>query len=63
MNVSHRRAFLALAVLLSAPLLLHVFQPNWQLGGFGLLLGTIGITLSPLILYGCLVYTVKSLWR
>ena len=52
-----------MAVLLCLPVLLFIYQPAWRLGGFGLALGAIGMTLSPLILFGCLAFTIKSLWR
>lgn len=58
-----RRFCLILAALLCLPVLLFVYQPAWRLGGFGFALGAIGMTLSPLILFGCVVFTIKSLWR
>ena len=54
---------LILLVLLSLPILLHVYNPSMQLGGFGLLLGVIGMTLSPLILFGVLLKHVWSEWK
>ncbi len=50
-------------VLLSLPILLFVYNPSMQLGGFGLLLGIIGMTVSPLVLFGSLLYLVKKLWK
>ena len=50
-------------VLLSLPILLHVYQPAWQLGGLGLILGTIGMSISPLILFGSLLYMIGKEWN
>lgn len=50
-------------VLLSLPVLLHIYQPDWQLGGFGLMLGAIGYTLSPLILFSALMYVAILKWQ
>ena len=58
-----RKLLLIAAVLLSLPILLHVYQPSLRLEAFGLLLGVIGMTLSPLILFGALAYLVYSQWR
>jgi hypothetical protein len=53
-----RKIVLMLTVLLSLPILLHVYQPAWQLGGLGLVLGAIGISVSPLFLFGALAYMI-----
>ena len=53
---------IALGVL-SLPILLHVYQPAWQLGGLGLALGAIGMTVSPLILFGSLLYMIGKEWN
>lgn len=58
-----RRALLIAAVFFSLPILLFVYQPSMQLGGFGLFLGVIGMTISPLILFGALAYLVCQQWR
>jgi hypothetical protein len=34
-----------------------------QLGAFGLLLGVIGLTISPVILFGALLKTVIRAWN
>lgn len=57
-----KHLLLVLAVLLSLPILLHVYNPSMQLGGFGLLLGVIGMTISPLILFGALFSLIKKHW-
>ena len=57
-----RKILLVVAVLLSLPILLHVYQPPMRLEAFGLLLGIIGMTLSPLILFGALAYLVYTQW-
>lgn len=53
---------LALAIL-ALPVFLFVYQPSWQLGGFGLFLGGLGMTISPLIVLGALIYMIVSEWR
>ncbi len=58
-----RKVLLIAAVVLSLPILLHVYQPSLRLEAFGLLLGIIGMTLSPLILFGALAYLVYTQWR
>ncbi|HUS96380.1 MAG TPA: hypothetical protein VMX97_06555 [Hyphomicrobiaceae bacterium] len=57
-----RKASIILAVLLSLPALLFIYQPSMKLGGVGLLLGIIGMTISPLILFGALAYFVYNEW-
>ncbi len=47
------------AFILSLPILLHVYNPSMTLGPFlGFLLGYIGMTISPLILFGTLLYLI-----
>lgn len=58
-----KRHLIVAMVLLSLPALLHIYQPAWQLGGFGLMLGAIGYTLSPLILFTCLMYVAILQWQ
>lgn len=48
---------------LTLPVLLFVYQPSWQLGAFGLLLGGIGMTLSPLAMLGLGLYGAYTLWK
>ena len=43
-------------ILLSLPILLHVYNPSMKLGGFGLLLGGIGYFVSPIVIFGTLFY-------
>jgi hypothetical protein len=57
-----RKIGLILLVLLSLPILLFVYQPALQLGITAYVLGTIGRTLSPLILFGSLAYVVAKHW-
>lgn len=57
-----KRLGLLLLVLLSLPALLHIYDPSLQLGGLGLLLGFLGMTLSPLILFGVLLKYVWEQW-
>jgi hypothetical protein len=58
-----RKVMLVAAVLLSLPILLHVYNPSMRLEWLGLLLGIIGMTLSTLILLGALAYLVCNEWR
>lgn len=58
-----RRIGLIIAALMTTPVLLFIYQPAWKLGGLGLVLGAIGMVLSPIIIIFCVAYTVKSLWR
>jgi hypothetical protein len=58
-----KKVWLVLAVLLSLPALLHIYNPSMQLGAFGLLLGVIGLTISPVILFGALLKTVIKAWN
>jgi Mn2+/Fe2+ NRAMP family transporter len=58
-----RKGLLIVAVLLSLPILLHVYQPSMRLEALGLLLGVIGMTVSPLILFASLAYLVYREWR
>lgn len=53
---------LVLIFLFSLPILLFVYQPSMRLGGFGLFLGAIGMTVSPLILFGVLVTFIYKKW-
>lgn len=57
-----RKIVLILAALLSLPILLFVYQPSLQLGYWAFVLGNIGRTLSPLILFGALVYVIVKEW-
>ena len=58
-----RRFVLAALAALSLPILLHVYQPAWKLEGWGLILGVIGMSLSPLILFGALLYMIGKEWN
>jgi hypothetical protein len=58
-----RRIVLIVLAVLSLPILLHVYQPAWKLEGWGLMLGMLGMTLSPLILFGSLLYMVGKEWN
>jgi hypothetical protein len=57
-----RRVLLVLLVLLSLPILLPVYNPSLRLEWLGLVLGTIAITISPILLFGSLLYLVSRLW-
>lgn len=58
-----RKIIVVILALLALPVFLFVYQPSWQLGGFGLLLGGLGMTVSPLIVLGALVYMVVKEWQ
>lgn len=58
-----RRIVLILLALLSLPILLFVYQPSLQLGVWAFILGQIGRTLSPLILFGSLAYVIGKEWN
>ena len=62
MNDLTRRILLVLLVLLSVPILLPVSNPPLRLEGLGLILGAIAITISPVLLFGSLLYLVTRLW-
>ena len=58
-----RRIALILMAVLSLPILLFVYQPTLQLGYWAFVLGNIGRTLSPLILFGSLAYVIRQEWN
>jgi hypothetical protein len=58
-----RKIGLILLLLLSLPILLFVYQPSVPLGFTAYVLGTIGRTLSPLILFGALLYVIARHWK
>ena len=58
-----RRLVLVAMAVLSLPILLFVYQPNLPLGYGAYVLGTIGRTLSPLILFGALIYLIVKEWN
>lgn len=53
---------LIVLTLLSLPILLHVYPPSLQLGGLGLVLGFVGMTISPFILFTILGRFVLKAW-
>jgi hypothetical protein len=58
-----RKFLLLLLVPLSLPILLFVYQPALPLGTWAFILGNIGRTLSPLILFGALAYVIAREWH
>ena len=62
MNVLLKRMLLVLLVLLSLPIALPIYNPSLQLEGLGFLLGGIALTISPVVLFGSLLYLVTRLW-
>jgi hypothetical protein len=58
-----RKIVLVGLALLSLPILLFVYQPSLQLGAWAFILGNIGRTLSPLILFGALAYVIAKEWN
>jgi hypothetical protein len=61
-NVLLKRMLLVLLVLLSLPILLPLYNPPLRLESLGLLLGGIAVTVSPVVLFGALLYLVTRLW-
>ncbi len=47
-----------LITLLSLPILLHVYNPSMELGGLGLFLGGIGYFVSPILMFGTLIWLI-----
>ena len=58
-----KRVILVLLVLLSLPVLLHIYQPALSLGVGIFALGWIGQKISPIILFGVLAYVVIKEWN
>jgi hypothetical protein len=63
MRTGARKSAVIVAALLALPIFLFVYQPSWQLGGIGLILGALGMTISPLIVLGFIVYAVVHEFR
>lgn len=57
-NIHLSRRLVVGLFILTLPILLFVYNPSLRLGGFGLLLGVIGMTISPAILIGVFVYLI-----
>jgi hypothetical protein len=57
-----RRALIVALFVLALPILLFVYQPSLALGGWGMALGAVGWTLSPLILFGVFVLWARQRW-
>lgn len=49
-----------LITLFSLPILLHVYNPSMKLEAFGFLLGVIGYYISPILIFGTLIYLIKK---
>lgn len=47
-----------LITLLSLPILLHVYNPSMELGGLGLFLGGVGYFISPILIFGTLIWLI-----
>jgi hypothetical protein len=58
-----KRVALVVLVLLSLPVLLHIYQPAFRLGAAVFALGWIGQKISPIILFGALAYLVVKEWN
>jgi hypothetical protein len=58
-----KRVALIVLVLLSLPVLLHIYQPAFRLGVGIYTLGWIGQKISPIILFGALAYLVVKEWN
>jgi len=58
-----KRVVLILLVLLSLPVLLHIYQPPLQLGPWIFSLAWVGQKISPILLFGALAYVVIKEWN
>lgn len=58
-----RKIIVVVGALLALPVFLFVYQPSLQLGSIGMLLGFLGMTVSPLIILFALGYWVRNEWR
>lgn len=58
-----RKLWSIVLIVFSLPILFHVYDPAWTLGGWGLALGFIGYTISPLILFVILIKHIIKYWR
>jgi hypothetical protein len=45
-----------LVIIAGLPILFHVFNPSAELGGIGLFLGFWGMFISPVVIFGFLLY-------
>jgi hypothetical protein len=54
------KPILIFALILSLPILLPLYNPSLNLGSIGILLGFIGMTISPIILFGVLILSIKN---
>lgn len=57
-----RRVRLVGLLVFSLPILLHLYNPSMQLGGFGLLLGMIGYIVSPILLFATMITEIVRKW-
>jgi hypothetical protein len=57
-----KKLWVIFVVLLTLPAFLFIFQPGWQLGGLGLLLGVIGNFISPVLILYLLYYYARKEW-
>lgn len=58
-----KKIWVLAVILFSLPALLLIFQPGWQLGGLGLLLGFVGNFVSPILILYLLYYFATREWR
>lgn len=58
-----KKIIVILVVLLTLPVYLFIFQPSMQLGAFGLLLGMVGMFISPLLILFLLYYYARNEWQ
>ena len=54
---------LIVIIVLSLPILLHVYNPAIEMGGFGLLLGFVGMFISPVVIFGTLFGLLVKAFR
>lgn len=56
--MNKRTLLYILITLFSLPILLHVYNPSMKLEGLGFLLGAIGYYISPILIFGTLLWLI-----
>lgn len=55
--------FCILLILLVVPVFFFIYQPGFQLGALGFLIGAVGMTFTPLAILFLLMYFIRKEWR
>jgi hypothetical protein len=61
--MTNRFALKIVLIILALPILLPIFNPSLHLGGWGLLLGAMAYTISPLALVVVIILVIIDLLR